>query len=116
MHPPMPLCALHKSSIDIEPLSSILYGVNTHFAHHLPSVENYLISHMLETGQPKKKTKNKKKLNLSYIFLHLLHIFKAKIQNTHHYRNLQTFLISGQLALNGPANGPSVVYSKYKKG
>ena len=46
---------LYKSSIDIEPLSLTLYGVNTCFIHHPSNVKNYSIDPKSETGQPKKK-------------------------------------------------------------
>ena len=54
----------------------------------------------------------KKKVHLSYIFLHLSANIWLKIQNTHHYRNWLTFLISGQSALNGLLNDQAVLYSK----
>ena len=101
-------CVLYKSSIDIEPLSLTLHGVNACFINHPSNIENYSIGHKLETTQPKKK----KKVHPSYIFLHLSANFWVKIQNTHHYRNGGTFLTSGQSALNGPANGSEVTYSK----
>ena len=69
---------------------------------HVPMLKINFVGHKSETSQPKKK------LHLSYIFLHLSANFWLKIQNTHCYRNLGTFLTSGQLALNGPA----VIYSK----
>ena len=53
----MLLYVLYKSSIDIEPLSSTLHGVNACFIHHPSNVENYSIGHKSETGQPKKKKK-----------------------------------------------------------
>ena len=56
--------------------------------------------------------KKKKKVGRENIFLHLYTGFGVKIQNTHRYRNSATFLTSWQLALNGPANGPTVTYSK----
>ena len=59
-----------------------------------------------------KKKKKKKWVHLSYIFLHLSANFGVKIQNTHRYRNWTIFLTSHQLALNGPANGLAVRYSK----
>ena len=59
--------------------------------------------------QPKKK---QKKVHPSYIFLHLSAKFGVTIQNTHRYRNWATFWTSHQLALNGPANGLVVRYSK----
>ena len=46
---------LYKSSIDIEPLSLTLHGVNACFIHHPSNVENYSISQKSETAQPKKK-------------------------------------------------------------
>ena len=46
---------LYKSSIDIEPLSLTLHGVNAYFIHHPYNVENYSIGHKSETAQPKKK-------------------------------------------------------------
>ena len=52
---------------DIEPLSLKLHGVNTRFIHRPSNLENYLIGHKLETGQPKKK-------------VHQLHIFKPFCQ------------------------------------
>ena len=102
------LRCLYKSSIDIEPLSSTLHGVNTCFIHHPSNVENYSISHKSETSQPKKK----KIVGRENIFLHLYTGFGVKIQNIQHYRNLATFLTSWQSALNGPANSPTVTYSK----
>ena len=93
---------------DIEPLSLTLHGVNTCFIHHPSNVENYSISHKSETSQPKKK----KKVGWENIFLHLYTGFGVKIQNTHRYRNLATFLTSWQSPLNGPANSPTVTYSK----
>ena len=94
---------------DIESLSLTLHGVNSRFIHHPSNVENYSISHKSETAQQKK---NKKKVHLSYIFLHLSANFWVKIQNTHRYRNGGTFLTSGQSALNSPANSSEVTYSK----
>ena len=96
-----------KSSIDNEPLSETHHGVNACFIHHPSNVKNNLISHKLETSQPKK-------VCMSYIFLHLSANFWLKIQNTHHYRNSVTFLTSGQSPLNGPANSPAVIYSTRK--
>ena len=58
---------------DIEPLSSILHGVNACFIHHPSNVENYSIAHKSETGEPKKKA------HPSYIFLHLFANFGVKI-------------------------------------
>ena len=75
--------------------------------HHPSNVENYSISHKSETAQPKKK-----KVVLENIFLHLSANFWLKIHNTHGYRNGGTILTSGQSALNGPANGSEVTYSK----
>ena len=54
----MLLYVLYKSSIDIEPLSLTLHGVNTCFIHHPSNVKNYSICHKLETNQPKQKQKN----------------------------------------------------------
>ena len=102
------MCPLQNIN-DIEPLSLTIQGVNSHFIHHPSNVKNYSIGHKSETAQPKKE---KKKVHLSYIFLHLSANFWVKIQNTHCYRNGGTFLTSGQLALNGPANGSEVTYSK----
>ena len=56
--------------------------------------------------------KKTKKVGRENIFLHLYTGFGVKIQNTHRYRNSATFLTSWQSALNGPANGPTVTYSK----
>ena len=39
----------------IESLSVTLHGVNASFIHHPSNVENYSISQMSETNQPKKK-------------------------------------------------------------
>ena len=50
---------LYKSSIDIEPLSLTLHGLNAHFIHHPSNVKNYSIGHKSETAQPKKKKKKK---------------------------------------------------------
>ena len=94
---------------DIKPLSLTLHGVNTHFIYHPSNVKNYSIGRKSETAQP---TKKKKKVHPSDIFLHLSANFWVKIQHTHHYRNGGTFLTSGQLAFNGPANSSKVRYSK----
>ena len=60
---------------DIEPLSLTLHGVNAGFIHQPSNVKNYLISHKSETAQPKKK------VHLSYIFLHLsIKIFGSKFK------------------------------------
>ena len=91
---------------DIEPLSSTLHGVNTCFIHHPSNVKNYSISHKLETSQPKKK------VHQIHIFIHLSADFGLKIQNTHRYRNCLNLSTSGKSALNGPANGSEVTYSK----
>ena len=48
---------LYKSSIDIEPLSLTLHGVNACFIHYPSNVENYSIGHKSETTQQKKKKK-----------------------------------------------------------
>ena len=93
---------------DIEPLSLTLHGLNARFIYHPSNLENYSIGHKLETGQPKKK----KKVHQIHIFIHLSAHFELKIQNTHRYRNFWIFSTSGQSALNGPANGPEVRYSK----
>ena len=53
-----------------------------------------------------------KKVCQIHIFIHLPADFGLKIQNTHRYRNCLNLLTSGQSALNGPANGPAVTYSK----
>ena len=50
---------------DIEALSLTIHGVNTCFIHHPSHVENYSISHELETAQPQKK------VHQIYIFIHL---------------------------------------------
>ena len=67
----------------------------------LADVENYSISHKLESSQPK----NKKKLVWENIFLHLSANFELNIQNAHHYRNLA----------NGLVNGPAVIYIQKSK-
>ena len=48
---------LYKSSIDIEPLSLTLHGVNACFIQHPSNVKNYSIGHKLETNQQKQKKK-----------------------------------------------------------
>ena len=63
----------------MEPLSLTLYGLNAHFIHHPSNVENYSISHKLETDRPKQK---KKIIVLENIFLHLYTCFGLKSQNT----------------------------------
>ena len=68
----MLLYVLYKSSIDIEPLSSTLHGVNACFIHHPSNVENYSIGHKSKTGQPKKKKKRCVKFTYLYTFLHIL--------------------------------------------
>ena len=74
---------------DIESLSLTLHGVNACFIYHLSNVENYLISHKSETGQPKNFKKN---VHPSYIFLHLSANFWLKIQNTNGWKSLSNFL------------------------
>ena len=103
----VPLICPLQSSIDTEPLSLTLHGVNTCFIHHPSNVENYSIGHKLETGQPKKE-----KVHQIHIFIHLSADFGLKIQNTQRYRSCLNFTTSGKSALNGPANGPEVRYSK----
>ena len=71
--------------MDIEPLSSILHGVNVCFMHHPSNVENYLISHKLETGQPPPPK------GLENIFLHLYTGFGVKIQNTNGQKSSLNF-------------------------
>ena len=93
---------------DIEPLSSTLHGVNASFIHHPSNVENYSIGHKSETDRPKQK----KKGVLENIFLHLYTAFGLKNENTNHPKLLLNFSTSGKSALNGPANGPEVTYSK----
>ena len=61
----MLLYVLYKSSMDIEPLSSTLHGLNARFIHHPSNVENYSISHKSETDQSKQK---KKSCSGEYIF------------------------------------------------
>ena len=56
-----------------------------------------------------------KKVGRENIFLHLYTGFGVKIQNTHRYRNLATFLTSWQSALNGPPNSPMVRQLKNPK-
>ena len=94
---------------DIEPLSSTLHGVNARFIHHLSNLENYSIGHKSETGQQKK---NKKTVHQIPIFIHLSAHFGLTIQNIHRYRNCLNFSTSRKSALNGPANGSEVTYSK----
>ena len=48
---------VYKSSIDIEPLSLNIHGVNAHFIHHPSNVKNYSIGHKSETDWPKQKQK-----------------------------------------------------------
>ena len=81
------------------------HGENTCFIHHPSNVKNYSIGQKSETSQPKKG-------HPSYIFLHLSANFWVKIQNTHHYRNLEIFWTSGKPALSSPAYNPVVIYSK----
>ena len=87
---------------DIESLSLTLHGVNVCFIHHPSNVENYSISHKLETNQPKKKG------ILENIFLHIYTGFGVKIQNTMTENIHLTFLTSVKSAL----NGSEVTYSK----
>ena len=56
--------------------------------------------------------KNKKTAVLIYLFLHLCTIFWLKIQNTNGQKSLLNFLTSKKPALNGPPNGPMVIWSK----
>ena len=79
---------LYKSSIDIEPLSLTLHGVNACFIHHPSNVKNYSICHKLETNQPKLKQKNGV---LENIFLHLYTSSGVKIQNTSGWKSLLNF-------------------------
>ena len=71
----MLLYVLYKSSIDIEPISSTLHGVNTRFIHHPSNVENYLIGHKSETSQPPPK-----KVRQIHIFIHLSADFGSKFK------------------------------------
>ena len=59
-------------SIDIEPLSLTLHGINGHFIHHPSNVENYLIGHKSETTEPKKKEKKCIQVTYFYTFLPIL--------------------------------------------
>ena len=77
--------------MDIEPLSSTLHGLNARFIHHPSNVENYSISHKLETDQSKKKQKKKNRV-LENIFLHLYTGFGLKNQNTNGRKLLSNFL------------------------
>ena len=70
------------------------------------------ITRSATSQKPLNQKKRKKKVHLSYIFLHLSVNFWVKIQNTHRYRTGGTFSTSGQSAINGPANDPEVTYSK----
>ena len=79
---------LYKSSIDIEPLSLTLHGVNAWFIHHPSNVKMYWIGHKSETGQPKQKQKNGV---LENIFLHLYTCLRVKIQNTSGQKSLLNF-------------------------
>ena len=47
------MCPLQDIS-NTESLSLALHGVNACLIHHPSNVENYLIGHKSETGQPKK--------------------------------------------------------------
>ena len=80
-------CVLYKSSIDIEPLSLTLHGVNTCFIHHPSNVENYSMGHKSETSYKNKK----KKGVLENIFLHFYTGFGLKNQNTNGQRSLSNF-------------------------
>ena len=78
---------------------------------HMPypppvKIKNHFIGHKWETAQPKKKSSTK-----LHIFIPLCKFFgsKFKIMSTIEIRH---FLKSGKLALNGPANGPAVTYTK----
>ena len=81
---------------DIEPLLLTLHGVHAHFIHQPSYVKNYSINRKLETDQTKQMC-----IQVIYFYTFLL-IFgsKFKIQNY------------GQSALNGPANGLVVTYTK----
>ena len=79
---------LYKSTIDIEPLSLTLHGVNACFIHHPSNVKNYSIGHKLETDQPKQKQQNGV---LQNIFLHLYTSFGVKIQNKSGRKSLLNF-------------------------
>ena len=85
----MLLYVLYKSSIDIEPLSLTLHGLNACFIHHLSNVENYSIGHKSETNQSKQTKKNRV---LENIFLHLYTGFGLKNQNTNGRKSLSNFL------------------------
>ena len=76
----------YKSTIEIEPLSLTLHGVDACFIHHPSNVKNYSISHKLETDQPKQKNGV-----LENIFLHLYTSFGVKIQNTSGRKSLLNF-------------------------
>ena len=76
---------LYKSSIDIEPVSLTLHGLNACFIHHPSNAKNYSIGCKSETVHQKKKVGRENK------FFQLYTGFGVKIQNTHHYRNWATF-------------------------
>ena len=97
---------------DIEPLSLTLHGLNACFKHHPSNVKNYSIGYKSETAQPKKKKKKKKKrcipVTYFYTFLPILGS-QFKIPTATDFATFSTF---HQSALNGPANGLAVRYSK----
>ena len=102
-------CVLYKSSVDSEPLSLTLHGVNPRFIQHPSNVENYLIGHKSETDRPKQK----KKIMFWRIYFYtsiLVLGLKFKIQMA---KNVCiNFWTSVKSTLNGPANSPEVTYSK----
>ena len=108
MCPEMLLCVLYKSSVDIEPLSLTLHGVNAHFIHHPSNVENYPIGHKSETNRPKQK---KIIFWRIYFYTSILVLgLKFKIQMAENC--CVTFWTSVKLTLDSPANGSEVAYSK----
>ena len=93
-------CVLYKSSIDIEPLSLTLHGINACFIHHQFNVENYSIGHV---GNQLTKTKKQNGV-LENIFLHFILVLDSKIKKQVTENLCLTFLMPVKLALNGPAN------------
>ena len=83
----------------IEPLSLTLHGIN---ALYPPPVK---CQKLLGSAITQKSI-------LENTFLHCCADLWLKVQNTHHYRNLLINLTFGKSAVNGPANGPVVIYSR----
>ena len=63
--------------------------------------------------KPINQIKQFKKLSSGIYFYTCVQFFGSKIQNTNGQKSLLNFLTSEKLALNGPTNGPMVIWSQF---